>query len=59
MSTAYDPSKKALGADKLSRIPVKVEQIATPLRKPEWIRIKLPNNNNVSALKKLLRANHL
>jgi len=58
-SKPYDPSKKALGADKLSRIPIKVENTAPTLRKPDWIRIKLPTNNNVNALKKLLRSNRL
>ncbi len=60
MSTQqYDPSQKALGAAKLARIPVKVEITAPPLRKPDWIRIKLPTDNKVLALKNLLRANHM
>lgn len=54
----YDPTKKALGADKLSRIPIKIEA-KPPLRKPDWIRIKLPTNNKVDQLKKLLRDNRL
>lgn len=61
MSTVqqYDPAKKALGAAKLAKIPVKVENSGPALRKPNWIRIKLPNNNSVNSLKNLLRANHL
>jgi lipoyl synthase len=55
----YDPSKKALGADKLARIPVKIEQNSEQLRKPPWIRIKLPTNNKVAELKGLLRENRL
>lgn len=55
----YDPSKKALGADKLSRIPVKIEMTEEPLRKPDWIRIRLPSNNKVSELKQLLRQNKM
>lgn len=55
----YDPRQKALGAAKLARIPVKVEGAAAPLRKPDWIRIKLPLNNKVSELKNLLRTNRL
>jgi lipoic acid synthetase len=35
----YDPLLKQKGAQKLSRIPVKVEQ-AEVLKKPEWIRVK-------------------
>lgn len=57
--TAYNPNKKALGADKLARIPIKIEATTQPLHKPDWIRIKLPTNNRVSQLKNLLRKNHL
>ncbi len=54
----YDPLKKALGKDKLSRIPVKIE-MQEPLRKPNWIRVRLQNDDKVSKLKKLLRENRL
>jgi len=53
----YDPSKKALGADKLSRIPIKIETTETPLRKPDWIRIRLAPDHKVTTLKNKLR-NH-
>lgn len=59
MSQPYDPSKKALGKDKLSRIPVKIEATTEPLRKPDWIRIKLPTDSKVQNLKNLLRENRL
>jgi lipoyl synthase len=61
MSTQqYDPTQKALGAAKLARIPVKVENNALPaLQKPDWIRVKLPADNKVRALKDLLRSNRL
>lgn len=59
MSQPYDPSKKALGRDKLARIPVKIEATTKPLRKPDWIRIKLPTDNKVQNLKNLLRENRL
>lgn len=59
MSQQYDPSKKAIGKDKLSRIPVKIEATTKPLRKPDWIRIKLPTDNKVQQLKNLLHDNHL
>lgn len=59
MTQPYDPLQKALGAAKLARIPVKVENSAPPLRKPDWIRIKLPNNNKVNLLKNMLRDNRL
>lgn len=55
---AYDPSKKALGKEKLSRIPVKVET-SKPLPKPDWIRIRIKNTAKVQDLKKQLRANKL
>src|SRR6187401_3064973 len=55
----YNPSEKALGKDKLARIPIKIEQNQEALRKPDWIRIRLPVDNKVSELKKLLRENHL
>jgi lipoic acid synthetase len=35
----YDPLKKQKGAEKTSRIPIKVVA-AEPLKKPEWIRVK-------------------
>ncbi len=55
----YNPSKKALGKDKLSRIPIKIETGAEPLRKPDWIRVKLPTDNKVANLKKMLRENKM
>jgi lipoyl synthase len=59
MTQPYNPSEKALGKNKLSRIPVKVEMTTETLRKPDWIRIKLPTNNKVDSLKKLLRQNKM
>ena len=35
--------EKLRDADKVSRIPIKVVPAASPLKKPAWIRIKLPN----------------
>jgi len=58
MSLSIDPSSKQRAADKLSRIPIKIVA-SEPLRKPDWLRIKLPNNNKVSELKNLLRENRL
>ena len=49
---------KLRGADKLARIPIKIEASA-PLRKPDWLRIKLPIHNKVAELKSKLRDNHL
>lgn len=50
---------KQRGADKLSRIPVKIEPTTDPLRKPDWIRVRIPASPAVSDLKKLLRENNL
>lgn len=53
------PETHQRNADKLSRIPVKVEKAETVLRKPEWIRIKLPSGDNVNRIKQSLRENRL
>ena len=50
MTERLPPTEKQRGKDKLSRIPVKVEAKA-PLRKPSWIRVRLPNDNSVAKLK--------
>ena len=55
----YDPTQKALGKEKLSRIPIKIEATDSPLRKPDWIRIRLSTDNKFNQLKKLLRDNQL
>jgi lipoyl synthase len=49
---------KQRGAEKLSRIPIKIEP-SKSLRKPEWIRVKIPASSAVNDLKKLLRENNL
>ncbi|MGZ5007844.1 MAG: lipoyl synthase [Methylobacter sp.] len=53
------PDSHQRNAEKLARIPIKVEPAATPLRKPEWIRIKVPSGNEVGRIKQLLRDNNL
>lgn len=58
-STIIDPHKKQRAAEKLARIPVKIEPTAKPLPKPPWLRIRLPNNNKVKQIKSLLRDHHL
>lgn len=59
MESEKKPSNKQRGADKLARIPVKIEPTVSPLRKPDWIRVRIPASPAVSDLKKLLRANKL
>ncbi len=51
--------EKLKGAEKLARIPIKVQQPAQQLRKPNWIRAKLPSNVNVKKLKTILRQQKL
>jgi lipoic acid synthetase len=46
-------------ADKLSRIPVKIEPTATPLRKPAWIRVRAGDSEHTARIKRLLRENGL
>ena len=46
---------KQRGADKVSRIPIKVKPVEKVLRKPEWIRIKVTNSAKVTALKKTIK----
>ena len=59
IAAAADPQSKQRGADKLSRIPIKIEPTESPLRKPDWIRIKVTNTPAVARLKSLLRENNL
>lgn len=53
-----DPKQKQRGAAKMARIPIKIEA-REPLRKPEWIRIKLATSPAVDQLKNSLRENRL
>lgn len=49
---------KQLGGDKIARSPVKFAD-APVLRKPSWIRVRIPPGNAVQALKSKLRENRL
>ncbi|MDT8281354.1 MAG: lipoyl synthase [Gammaproteobacteria bacterium] len=51
--------QKQRGAEKVARIPIKVEATAERLRKPSWIRAKLPFHPNVKKLKAVLREQKL
>ncbi len=51
--------KKQRAADKMARIPIKIEPTETPLRKPQWIRAKSPATPEVARLKTILRENRL
>ena len=47
--------EKHKGAEKVARIPIKVEQPAQRLRKPSWIRARSPFHPNAKKLKSILR----
>jgi lipoic acid synthetase len=53
--------KKLRGAEKMSRIPVKIAPTLPEerLRKPQWIRAKFPGTPEVQQLKNVLRENRL
>jgi lipoic acid synthetase len=50
---------KLRGAEKMARIPVKIEPTVAPLRKPSWIRAKAQGSPEVARVKAALRANNL
>lgn len=50
---------KLRGAEKMARIPVKIEVSEQRLPKPDWIRVKLPAGNEIAKLKERLRAGKL
>lgn len=57
--TVYDPSKKQKGAEKTSRIPIKVVP-AEILPKPEWIRVKAAaTSSRFIEIKQILREHKL
>lgn len=58
-TTRKEAGVKYRGADKLDRIPVKVQRTETPLRKPSWIRAKSPARPEVKKLKNILREQKL
>ena len=51
--------EKLRGADKMARIPIKIEPTLQPLRKPTWIRAKTQGTPEVARIKEALRANKL
>lgn len=52
-------NNKQRGKEKLARIPIKIEATTNVLRKPDWIRIRIPTTPAVQDLKKILRDNKL
>ncbi len=53
------PETHQRGAEKLSRIPVKVQTSTKIKRKPPWIRATAPGGETVSRIKRILREHHL
>lgn len=54
-----DPYAKLKGAEKLKRIPIKIEKTTDPLPKPPWIRIRLPSHDKAQKLKARLHERKL
>ncbi len=57
--SAVETGVKLRGADKLARIPVKVIPADEALRKPDWIRVKVPVSPEVESIKQTLRKHKL
>lgn len=57
--SAKEVGVKYRGAEKLAKIPIKVERTEKPLRKPTWIRAKSPARPEVKKLKEVLREHKL
>ncbi|MBP6116177.1 MAG: lipoyl synthase [Neisseriaceae bacterium] len=57
MSTQNDNSQgvKHKGAAKTARIPIKIVPLQEKLKKPEWIRAKLPSGGQFQEIKRILR----
>jgi lipoic acid synthetase len=53
------PGEKLRGADKVRRIPVKVIPTESMPRKPDWIRVRIPANPEISRIKDILRTRKL
>ncbi|KAF1723151.1 lipoyl synthase [Pseudoxanthomonas wuyuanensis] len=57
-ATPLETGAKQLGGDKISRSPVQFAD-APVLRKPSWIRVRIPSDGSVARLKAKLRENRL
>ena len=53
------PESHQRDSEKLAKIPLKVEPTETPLRKPDWIRIKLSTSDEITRIKQLMRERNL
>ncbi len=53
------PESHQRNSEKLARIPIKVETTDAPLRKPDWIRIKLSASEDINRIKQVMRERNL
>ena len=53
------PGVKLRAAEKMARIPVRIEPTLQPLRKPEWIRARIAASPEVARVKQALREHNL
>jgi lipoic acid synthetase len=51
--------EKLRGAEKVARIPVKVIATDNPMRKPDWIRVRIPASPRIHEIKEKLRKHKL
>jgi len=51
----FDPTGHQRGADKLARIPIKVTPTTERVKKPAWIRARIPNSPRVQEIKRMMR----
>lgn len=51
--------EKLRGKEKLARIPIKIQPTEQPLRKPDWIRIKLPSTDKIDQVKSMVKSKRL
>lgn len=57
--TELSSNKSLRAAEKLSRIPIKIQETTEFPRKPEWLKIKLPTTQEINQLKKKFRQKRL
>ncbi|MBS0358099.1 MAG: lipoyl synthase [Proteobacteria bacterium] len=57
--TELSSHKSLRAAEKLSRIPIKIQETTEFPRKPEWLKIKLPTTQEINQLKKKFRQKRL
>ncbi|HWT17067.1 MAG TPA: lipoyl synthase [Patescibacteria group bacterium] len=58
-ASGLTPGAKQIARDKIARNPVTFDAERPVLRKPDWIRVRLPSTNTVQLLKDKLRENAL